>query len=457
MAGTPKTPQQLIAQEFFATTDLYVPQLPDPVTPATDLAFVRDVNLFFLRRQTPAHHWGPFPVTELSKAPTLHALFLAFIQQNYPSYSFTPQTLNALTELAIHYCPNLYTIKDGASSISFTDNTSFSFAKKTLVPTDPTADFTLLALPFPSTSLDTPTPLFDAFVAHAFPEDPASFQTFLYELIGYLLLPSSLAREPACFYLYGETGAGKSVFLDVIEALFPPYLKSALSLHDLTNNRFSLSMLAGKLINIVDEDESEYVNGGKLKALTSMRPLSAERKFEQGFTFTPQAKFIFSSNQYPTLKNLDAAIERRLYIIPFEHRVAPDKRDPFLAEKLTTQELPGIVGKALVHVLKFLDNNLTFTLPNQAKAARDAFMIEASSPLSFFDACFQIDPSRQTSNDQLYEDYLDYCRKYNRQALSSQKFHQTLKSVPGLLTLKGTGGKRFKNCVRRADSPTLTV
>jgi P4 family phage/plasmid primase-like protien len=457
MSGSSKTPPQLIAQEFFAAQNITIPQLTDPVTPSLDLAFIRDVNLFFLRRQTPAHHWAPFPITEFAKAPTLHALLLAFIQQNYPSYPFTPQSLTSLAELAVHFCPNLFAVKDGSSTIAFTDNRSFSFTHKTLIPTSPSTDFTLLALPFPSSQLDTSTPLFDSYIAHAFPEDPVGYTTFLYELLGYLLLPAKLAKEPACFYLYGETGSGKSVFLDVIEAIFPSYLKSALSLHELTNNRFSLSTLAGKLLNIVDEDESEYVNGGKLKALTSMRPLSAERKYEQGFTFTPQAKFIFSSNQYPTLKNLDAAIERRLYIIPFEHRVPDDKRDPFLAEKLIANELPGIVGKALVHALRFLDNNLTFSLPTHARAARDAFMVEASSPLAFFEACYKVDPSHQTTNDALYEDYLLYCRKYNRNATSSQKFHTALRRVTGLQTVRISADVRGKNCVKRLDAPLLNV
>ena len=457
MAGTPKTPPQLIAQEFFATQDIAIPELSTPVTPATDIAYVRELNLFFLRRTSPAHHWAPFPIPEYAPYPTLHQLLLAYIRETYTSIPMTPQTLSSFTGLLGFFCPTKFPNTANAHQISFTNNVSFSFAHKTLVPTDPHKDFTLLALPFSSSEFDTPTPLFDSFVAHAFPEDPTSFRTYLLEIIGYLLLPPYLARNPACFYLYGETGTGKSVFLDIIEAIFPDYLKSALSLSDLTNSQFKLADLAGKLINIVDEDESEYVNGGKLKALTSMRPITAERKYEQSFRFTPQAKFIFSSNHFPTLKNLDSAIERRLHIIPFEHRVPEDKIIRDLAERIVQNELPGIIGQALNAALAFLDNNLKFSIPEKAHEARQTFMTESSSPLTFFDACYQVSPTHQTTNDTLYEDYLLYCRKYQRQALSSLKFHQALKQIPGLVTLRGAHGKRAKNCVKRLDAPLLNV
>lgn len=453
-------PIQQLAREFY-TSELIVPDISkDTIIPARDLAFVRDVNLFFLRRLSPAYHWAPFPVPDYDRAPSVHQLLLHFIEREYPTKTATPAFLSSLVSLITLTCPTIVKTTAQSTTISFTDNISFDFASPqgpTLVPTDPGSQFTLLSLPFPSSALSTPTPLFDAYLKHAFPDDTEAFTAYIYELIGYLLLPPVLSREPAAFYLYGETGAGKSVFLDVIEALFPPYLKSAISLYDLTTNRFSLAMLAGKLINIVDEDESEYVNGGKLKALTSQRPLQAERKFEQGFTFTPHAKFIFASNHLPTLKNIDPAVERRLHLVPFEHRVPEHQKDPNLSIKLTTQELPGIVGRALVAASRFATQGIKFHMPKKATDVREDFMLESSSAMSFFDSCYKVDPSLQTTNDQVYEDYLAYCRKFQKQPMSSMKFHIALKQVPGLVTTKGAQGKRLKNCVKRLDAPTLNV
>lgn len=452
-----KVPLQDLAKQFFATPDIYLPSLsPEPICPGTDLAYIEELNMFFLRRSSPAHHWAPLPHSEYSNTPTLQRLILAFMASAYPSYALSPQSLNDFIKLLRLLAPLIFEKTSSAHTIAFTDNVSYDYDRKTLTPTNPTDDFTLLALNFPSTAINTPTPLFDQFLAHAFPKDTKAFETYIYEVIGYLLLPPYLAQNPACFYLYGETGSGKSVFLDIIEAIFPDYLKSALSLSDLTGSQFRIAGLAGKLINIVDEDESEYVNGGRLKALTSMRPITAERKYENAFRFTPQAKFIFGSNQLPTIKNPDSAIERRLHLIGFEHRVAKDKIIRNLAELIVTQELAGIVGKALYHSALFLKNNLEFSMPEKLINTRAEFMVETSSPLAFFEECYQVSDTQSTSNHQIYEDYLLYCRKCNRLPVSSIKLHVALNQIPGLITTRTTT-KRFKNCAKRLDAPTLNV
>ncbi len=64
------------------------------------------------------------------------------------------------------------------------------------------------------------------------------------------------------------------------------------------------------------------------------------------FTFTPQFKLLIAGNHKPGLRNIDEAIRRRFYLLPFTVRIPPERRDPLLAETLRA-EWPAILGWAI--------------------------------------------------------------------------------------------------------------
>ena len=56
----------------------------------------------------------------------------------------------------------------------------------------------------------------------------------------------------------------------------------------------------------------------------------------------PQFKLLIAGNHKPTLRNVDEAIRRRMYLIPFTVTIPEDERDETLTEKLRA-EWPGIL------------------------------------------------------------------------------------------------------------------
>ena len=60
------------------------------------------------------------------------------------------------------------------------------------------------------------------------------------------------------------------------------------------------------------------------------------------FEFQPRFKLIVAGNHKPSLNTVDEAIRRRFHLIPFNHTVEKEDRDPDLTEKLKA-EWPGIL------------------------------------------------------------------------------------------------------------------
>ena len=74
-----------------------------------------------------------------------------------------------------------------------------------------------------------------------------------------------------------------------------------------------------------------------IKALTGGDPITARYMRQDFFTFEPTFKLFVAGNHKPRLKNVDEAIKRRLYLLPFMVTFKADQRDPDLPEKLMAE------------------------------------------------------------------------------------------------------------------------
>ncbi len=92
---------------------------------------------------------------------------------------------------------------------------------------------------------------------------------------------------------------GKSVMLNVLEALVGVENCSALMLSDL-KERFRLAELENKLVNIVTEVEAKcLIHDAKFKSIVAGDPQVGERKNQDPFKFRPFAKWIVACNGLP--------------------------------------------------------------------------------------------------------------------------------------------------------------
>lgn len=158
---------------------------------------------------------------------------------------------------------------------------------------------------------------------------------FIQVWCGYLL--TGLTKEHVLLFIHGPGGNGKSVFLNVIARVLGDYHATA-AIDTFTKSRgdrhpTDMAMLCGARSVAVSETEvgSEW-SEAKIKLLTGGDSVTARFMRQDFFTFLPQFKLTIVGNHAPALSNVDAAMKRRLRILPFEH--TPDRSDPNLEEKL---------------------------------------------------------------------------------------------------------------------------
>ncbi|EQD53384.1 phage/plasmid primase, P4 family domain protein, partial [mine drainage metagenome] len=146
--------------------------------------------------------------------------------------------------------------------------------------------------------------------------------------------------------LYGPGNNGKSTTLGVMEDLLGPECYSTETLQSLSDNRFAVASLWGRLANICADIPSRAVQyTGTFKMVTGGDPVRAERKFRDTFSFVNDSKLVFSANELPEVNDRTEAFWRRWIVIPFNVDLT-GREDRGLPGKLHA-ELPGILCWAL--------------------------------------------------------------------------------------------------------------
>jgi putative DNA primase/helicase len=189
-------------------------------------------------------------------------------------------------------------------------------------------------------------PLWSAFLAEATAGD-VDLQRYLQLLAGYCL--TGLTREQILVFLWGPGGNGKSVFLSTLSGIMGDYAVGsqpevfATSKNDRHPTEVA-RMRGARLVSAPESQEGRAIDEAKVKQLTGGDKVSARFMQQDFFQFTPQFKLLLVGNHKPTIRNLDAAMRRRLHLVPFTQQ--PKVVDRMLGDKLKA-EWPQILRWAM--------------------------------------------------------------------------------------------------------------
>ena len=188
-------------------------------------------------------------------------------------------------------------------------------------------------------------PAFKKYLNEVMPEHEA--QDVLAEYIGWLFLP--FLKLEKILFLYGSGCNGKSVFVEIIEALVGRDNVSHESLSDLCGEygANSRANLAGKLLNTCSDVAPNAFAGDLFKRLASQESISMKTLYKDVVTTDDYAKMIFCLNELPKTNDISNGFYRRFLIAPFNVQIPKSKIDPELSRKIITQELPGIMNWVL--------------------------------------------------------------------------------------------------------------
>lgn len=181
---------------------------------------------------------------------------------------------------------------------------------------------------------------------------------YLQRFIGYTL--SGTTREHAFVFLRGPGGNGKSVLLGTVAAALGDYATTAMA-DVVTQGRNDqhpthlASLRGARMIVVSETEEGKPWAEARLKALVAGDKIAARVMRGDPFEFQPVGKWWIAGNHSPVLRNPDAAMRRRLHLVPLTF--VPAKPDPDLAERLKA-ELPGILAWAIRGCLEWQKHGL---------------------------------------------------------------------------------------------------
>lgn len=315
----------------------------------------------------------------------------------------------------------LINLKNGTYEIGGNGETKLRPPKK--------EDFLTYQLPFAYDPKAT-APKWDKYLNEVLP-DP-DVQRVLAEYIGYLFVrhgTNNLKLEKLLI-LYGGGQNGKSVFLDIIGALIGLANWTNISLENLTEPKgFYRVALNNKLVNYSTEINGKF-DVSLFKKLVSGEPVEACRKYEQPFTMTQYAKFIFSSNELPQSVEHTDAYFRRFLIIPFNVKITEEQKDVDLAKKIIADELSGIFNWALEGLDRLIKQR-KFSPSKASDNILEKYRLETNSVQMFLE-----DNNYKPSEDGnyiklaiLYEEYQAYCIREGRRPFNKTRFREQLRKL----------------------------
>ena len=262
--------------------------------------------------------------------------------------------------------------------------------------------------------------LWHKFLDRALPDQES--QLLLSEFIGYCLMPNHNLEK--MLLLYGDGLNGKSVTLEIIEALLGSMNVSYLSLADLTNDDVKRAAIEGKMLNISHESGKD-VNPNVLKQITSGERILVKHLYRDPRETADYGKLIAAFNILPRAENTFGFF-RRLLILPYQVTIPKEEIDRQLSSKLK-DELPGILNWVLQSLPELMTRG-EFSPCECSDKALERYRLQSDSVRLFLSEMCEVSENT-THAQEIFNAYKTYCFESQLKPIGKIKFFARLESL----------------------------
>lgn len=253
------------------------------------------------------------------------------------------------------------------------------------------------------------------------------------QMIGYSMT-SSVEMQKA-FVLYGKTaGNGKSTLLEIIERLIGSENVSHVTLQDFVSNRFSVSEIKGKLVNMVSEMTKEFLKDSSVfKQIVTGDTTTVEEKFKDRHTIKPYAKHIFTANELPKVADTSNGYFRRLFIIPFEAVFTDLEKINFNFKELITEQALDYLAAIALQEYIIARREHAFINEEESKNIIETYKMECNTVIAYlYDKdrmrCL-LRSGRVRKRNEVFADYINYCKDSGYIHKGRNKFYEEVEAT----------------------------
>lgn len=256
----------------------------------------------------------------------------------------------------------------------------------------------------------------------------SELQRYLRRALGYAL--TGVTTEHVLLFGYGTGANGKSVLVSTTAGILGKYHRAApietFTASSTDKHPTELAGLRGaRFVTATETEEGRRWAESKIKALTGGDTIAARFMRQDFFEYLPAFKLLIVGNHKPSLRSVDEAIRRRFHLVPFAVTIAPDDRDPDLAEKLKA-EWPGILAWMIEGCLEWQELGLR---PPQAVLDATAAYLEAEDAIAAWmeDIC-ERDVSAWESSRDLFASWKAWADKAGEHPGTMKRFGAQLET-----------------------------
>jgi putative DNA primase/helicase len=273
-----------------------------------------------------------------------------------------------------------------------------------------------------------------------------ALKRMLQQWFGYCLTGET--REQKLVFLHGPGGTGKSTLANTMLRIMATYSTVA-AMETFTDSTFDrhpeeLARLDGLRLVVASETEAGHKwRENRVKLLTGGDPITARYMRQDSFTYWPRFKLTFLGNHAPAVTNLDAAIQRRVIVVPFDHKpAAPDLH----LENVLAQEWPGILRWMIDGAVDWYGHGLI--LPKAVSAATTRYFDEQNIFGEWLAECCEVDRTNTYLTERtadLFASWSAFAKSRGETPGTQATFNQTLRSQgfdPQQIKALGTKGCR---------------
>ena len=266
-------------------------------------------------------------------------------------------------------------------------------------------------------------PMWKKFISEIMAEREASIK-LLQEMTGYILYADSSLQK--CFFLMGDGANGKSVFLNVLRAVFGEANVSNVEMSSLIEP-FQRINLINSLVNISTETSSNVKGAESIfKQIVVGDTINGCYKNKDFVNFNPRCVMISACNEYIKSRDTTSGFLRRICFIDFPRKFEGEKADTELESKLKT-ELAGIFNWAY-EGYKRLREQKKFTETREQAIMMEEFVQIMNPVAAFIRECLS-DYTGRIERSALYQKYVAWCKEAGHESQSRNKFMQSFRKT----------------------------
>ncbi len=234
------------------------------------------------------------------------------------------------------------------------------------------------------------------------------------QLVGYLFTSGN--KLNVLPFIIGISGGGKSVFANILTAIFGKDKIADLKLQQIEKDRHATSSLINKHLNIIQDSDTSTINNNSLiKQLTGNDSVQVNPKYKDPFVLPPEEvpKTILIANNIPKFTQLDQALVERLLIIEFKIKFRGTEREnPNLLNDILSnpEEIEWFIYESLKEYKAMVENGDDFVLRENGVETRK-LINKHQNPLNYIIG--QLIPKySEESTDYVYTQDLKNVLKY---------------------------------------------